>query len=284
MLFSSLVSAAGNFIFLFGLGDASAYIASLSISSFIVGGVCYTILPNFLYSASCNRIKVYISICALLAVLFAPFSTIASFVFLSTLMVIAAEIVFSTFSAWGAVMVVRGAVLISGFFSWVMSDVDAIIMRGFFAAILVLILLWFSKFDFERRLEGGKLSTPLLVFLALINLTWVYILPLLLVIDSSQFEKKILYVMATAFPLLYHKAQDVIFKVNVLSGTGSVGSVRFLTFFAVPLACVYIFFPFLQYFAEGGDKLVLAVVFSGLSLLFLAVNLRLTVILQSPRN
>ncbi|WP_143849679.1 hypothetical protein [Octadecabacter ascidiaceicola] len=276
-----MASALGNFTFLIGLEAAEDYIFSLSLSSFSAGVFGYAILPNLVFKLPLAKIINLLLFLTFCAFGLTSISSTAGFVLAMILTFVSAEIILSAHEAWRHLILLRITMMISGVLSWVQPDGPALIIRAFLVAALVFWVLGLVKRASIRVQGAPKIASLPLLSLVATNLIWVYILPLFLITGVSQSEQKVLYIAATVFPLLYFKAQDVVFKLDILARANEGNSPqKFLLFFATPLALLYCVAPIVQAIMNGGGLAPSSVIFSALSLGFLFVNYWLTSSLQ----
>jgi|GEM_PF-5396293 len=277
LLASSLASALGNFVFLIGLETAQAYIYSLSLSSLFVGAFGYAVLPNLVFGQSFARVFWLLFGLAVCALGIAAISAIAGLVLLTILTFLSAEIVLSAHGAWRQLTILRITMLLTGLLSWVLADHPAVMFRAFGVAATVFITLQLARLAGYKAEGAPKIASIPLLGLVATNLVWVYILPLYLIGGVALSEQKVIYILATVCPLLYFKAQDAVFKLDILARTKGGGSPwKFLLAFAVPLAVFYFLAPFVRASFYGDEVFGISVLFSLLSLVFLAMNFILT--------
>ena len=274
----------GNFIFLVGLEAAQAYIFSLSISSFFAGAFGYAVLPNLAFKlpfASIINLLYFLTFSAFGLIVV---SATAGLVMAMILTFLSAEIILSAHSAWRKLITLRITMMLSGTLSWFLIDEPALIFRALWVSATVFIVLHLADKTNRKIQSAPRIPSLPLLSLVATNLIWVYILPLLLVVGHSQSEQKVLYIAATVCPLMYFKAQDVVFKLDILAhAEQESSSKKFLFSFAVPLALLYFITPVIQAsFYTAGDILI-SVLFSILSLGFLVANYWLTFSLQAQR-
>ena len=279
LVITSLISAAGNYAFLIGLEDQESYMFYLSFSSCFSGLFCYGFLP--VLSTKYRPTTVFAVIaatCVFAALIFLSVLSLSAALVVSTIFLfLCAEIVLSSVRAWRKIYYLRIVMLTSGIISWVYEDFLSISLR--FAAVLLASTL-LSIGILKRNSIGVTVAKSQIKLLALvvINLTWVYLLPLLLIDKLKTEEQLFVYMGSTIIPLVYFKAQDAVFKLEIVGGekSGRFSSLIFLFGFAVPLVLFYIcFFPLSVYGIISAPLEVVAV-FSISSTALLIMNIYFT--------
>jgi hypothetical protein len=279
LIITSLISAAGNYAFLIGLEDQESYMFYLSFSSCFSGLFCYGFLPvlSTKYRPT-TVLAVIVATCFFASLMFlGVFSLSAALVVSTIFLFLCTEIVLSSDRAWRKISYLRVAMLTSGVISWVYEDFLSISLRF---AVVLLASAFLSMSIMRRnsiRVTIAKSQIRLLA-LVLINLTWVYLLPLFLIDKLETEEQLFVYMGSTIIPLIYFKAQDAVFKLDIVGGgkSGRFSSLAFLLVFAVPLVLFYIcFFPLSVYGVISAPLDVVAI-FSISSTVFLIMNIYLT--------
>lgn len=279
ILLSSLASAAGNYLFLGGLEDQKSYILALSISSSIAGFLAYGVLPQVIDGWHPKKLSVNFTILALICsgIIGLLLSTSSAIIFLMIFAYINGEIILSRSGDWGKIHICRIAMLATGFLSWSLVDQYSILLRGIFIITLIG-YMQLTRTPAPRKLKPVKEKRRLFILLVLTNLFWVYVTPLIIVFDASDQQAFLVYLISSVSPLVYFKAQDVIFKVEIIGPTSKQENSGngFLLMFAMPLASAYVIAVPLSAFNVLSSSLTHTVLFSGLSILLLSTNFLLT--------
>lgn len=273
---SSLLSAAGNYIFLFGLDEQTSYIFVLSFSSCLAGFYCYGFMPTLFEKVTAFHL------CALtLAFLLLGsvpfhigFGSYAVLVLATIFAFISTEMILARCGYWNKVYVLRLVMFITGLSSWIFPDLLSITLR--FVGVLFFSLFCWALYVRSNIIDRvGRRSAWGFIALVCVNLSWVYLMPLLLVGALRENDQVFVYVISTVAPLIYFKGQDAIFKFDVVgdsSGSKS-GGLVFLSYFAVPLVLLYLAFLPIGYFSvlDAPMASIMRFVFSSLFLLSLNV-------------
>lgn len=286
LLATSFAAAFGNYGFLLGLNSPTNYMFSLSISSCIAGVFCYGFLPNLLQEKTPANILSRFLLLGVSGALILYFmvSNIASMVFVTIFLFMCSEIVLASRSQWKFMYSLRFLMLLTGVFSWLVSDLSAIGLRMVLITLPALgfLAIWARM---PKPSDQKELPQKSLLILVFTNLTWVYLLPLIAVLDPENTQKLGFYIVTTITPLIYFKAQDVIFKADILGQGGNDGkaSFVFLLVFAVPLALFYLSIPVLLHLGVVSGNAAHIWAFSLVSLMFLSLNIFLTNALSTAK-
>lgn len=278
MLTTSFAPAMGNYGFLIGLENQPDYMFFLSFSSCFAGIFCYGFLP--IISSKYPPKVVFLSIITLwfigCATFFGTMSISASLVLSTIFLFVCAEIYFAATSQWIYIYSLRALMCGTGILSWLETDFAAILVRTLIVGFAAALLLIKSTSTLAPSLRKPP-SLLLLLSLVSVNLVWVYLLPLILIHSAIDAQKLTVYLITTIVPLMYFKAQDAVFKVDVVAAVQiKSSSFFFMSLFAVPLVFSYCAFPVLVLFDSFSIPLSTVLVFSAISLLLLFLNLYLT--------
>ena len=259
----------------------------LSLSSCFSGLFCYGFLPilSTKYRPATVLLLIVVT-CAIAALMFlSVFSLSAAFVISTIFLFLCVEIVLSSDRAWRKIYYLRVVMLFSGTISWVYEDPLSIFLR-FLAIFLISFLLLVDLLKRNSIRMAVARSQTMLLILVVINLSWVYLLPLMLIDKLKGDEQLFVYMGSTISPLLYFKAQDAVFKLEIIGGekSGRFSSLVFLFGFSVPLVLLYICFVPLSFYGVISAPIEDVVIFSLASTAFLFLNIYFTHRLSRERQ
>jgi hypothetical protein len=286
-LMTSFASAVGNYGFLVGLDNRPDYMFYLSFSSFFAGFFCYGFLPTFMAKRSPYAVSLMITVLwaigcvTFLGIFSVPGALVVSTVFLF----LCAEMTLASSRSWSRIFLLRVLMCATGIISWVSPDLTAILIRAIFIGSIAA----FAIFEGARKNVWESQPAPsqsTLVLLVITNLVWVYLLPLIMVNAADSDQKLALYMITTLVPLIYFKAQDVVFKVDVVGGDQDQksSSLLFLGVFAVPLGLFYVSFPILQLTNLVSTPFNTVILYTVSSIILLILNVYLTNSLSSAKR
>ncbi len=258
MFLTSFSSALGNVVFVMLSRDQTqAYVKAYNIGSSTLGLLTLLILPLYISAYSLRRVTpvfLAISVVATGAAYFA-LGSLYALVFALLLLTLSFEyFVIRTNDVLG-VVIFRVMFLITGFLPAFVDLSTALIIR-----VVLLGVIYGVGVRTAIRKDGGDRATVLMpkldyIIVNILNVAWVYALPLILIDKADGFQAKIIYLVSNVFPLIFFKIEDTILKIDVFSSIGSsISSRTILKLTGIALSVGYLVVWALAYYLNFFDQ------------------------------